>query len=257
MSVRKCPRCGRQIPPNYRECPYCAQQQRKGGRRRQPAGPLEQLAVNFRKYNTQIFVGGALFFICIAILGIILTQCSDKDAQEKAKPDDQEPARVETVWKPLGLSQSTAAVNVGGSVTLVPSGSFDTLFWTSSDPAVAVVKNGEVTGISAGIVTITASTGVESAACTVTVAAPITVSQFDLVLNHSDFTLRANDPPVQMTVRIKGTRDAYEGEVTWASGDENVVKVSETGLVERVGRGTTTITASADGQTLECIVRVS
>lgn len=253
MSVRKCPRCGRQIPSNYRECPYCAQQ--RSGRRRQPASRFEQLVLYVRKNNTRIFVSGAAFFLCIALLGIILTECSGKkDPQKDGTP--KEPVHTQTEWKPLALSQTTAAVNVGESVTLVPSGSFDTLSWTTSDAAIATVNNGRVIGAAAGIVTITASTGVESVSCTVTVAQPITASQFDLALNKTDFTLRANDPPFQMKVRIRGTRDEYEGEVTWTSQDPSVATVSETGLVERVGKGTTTITASADGQTLECTVRV-
>lgn len=250
MSVQKCPQCGRQIPSNRRECPYCAQQRSR--RRRQPASPAEQVVRFIRKNNTRIFVGGATFFLCIALLGMILTQCSSKNSPE----NEISKAPVQTERKPLALSQTTAAVNVGESVTLIPSGGFDTLIWTTSDAAIAKVNNGRVIGAAAGIVTITASTGVESVSCTVTVAQPITASQFDLSLNKTDFTLRANDPPVQMKVRIKGTRDEYEGEVTWTSQDPAVATVSETGLVERAGKGTTTITASADGQTLECTVRV-
>lgn len=252
MSVRKCPRCGRKIPSNYRECPYCVRQ--RSGRRRQPASRLEQLVRFVQENHTRVFVGGASFFLCLSLLGMILTQCSSKtDTKDKETP--KEPA-IQTVWKPLELSQTAAAVNVGESVTLVPSGSFDTLIWTTSDPSVATVNNGRVIGAAAGIVTITASTGVESVSCTVTVAQPITASQFDLALNKTDFTLRANDPPFQMKVRIRGTRDEYEGEVIWTSQDPSVATVSETGLVERAGKGTTTITASADGQTLECTVRV-
>lgn len=252
MSVRKCPRCGRKIPPNSRECPYCVQQRSR--RRRQPASRLERLVRFVQKNNTQVFVGGASFFLCIALLGMILTQCSGKtDAKDKEAP--KEPA-AQTVRRPLELSQTAAAVNVGESVTLVPSGGFDTLIWTTSDPSIATVNNGRVIGAAAGIATITASTGVESVSCTVTVAQPITVSQFELALNKTDFTLRPNDPPFQMKVRIKGTRDEYEGEVVWTSQNTSVATVSESGLVERAGKGTTTITASADGQTLECTVRV-
>lgn len=251
MSARKCPRCGRQIPSQYQECPYCAKRRRK----RQPASRLEQIVLFAQENNTRIFVGVAAFFLCIALLGMILTQCSaEKDPLGDGTSND--PVHIQPVWTPLALSQTAAAVNVGESVTLVPSGSFDTLTWTTSDPAVATVNNGRVIGTAVGIVTITASTGVESVSCTVTVAQPITASQFELALNKTDFSLRANDPPFQMKVRIRGTRDEYEGEVIWTSQDPSVATVSETGLVERAGKGTTTITASADGQTLECIVRV-
>lgn len=47
-----------------------------------------------------------------------------------------------------------------------------------------------------------------------------------------------------------------EGEVTWTSGDETVVTVDENGLITAVGAGSTTVTASLDGQTAVCTVRV-
>lgn len=59
-----------------------------------------------------------------------------------------------------------------------------------------------------------------------------------------------------MKVTVKGTRDLYDGEIVWTSQDTNVVSISQDGLVERVGRGTTTVTAIIGDMTLECIVRV-
>ena len=252
MSVRRCPRCGRQFPSTYQQCPYCSRRRR--GKRSQPAGRVDQVLAILRQNGSQIFVGGAAFFLCVALLGIILTQCSkpkpsDDDAQTK------DPVQTQTVWKPLALSPGTATISVGESVTLSPSGSFDTLIWTCSNEAVVSVHNGRVTGKAAGVATVTASTGIESVSCTVTVEEPEPVSHVDLALNHTDFTIRSGEPAVQMKVRLKGTREVYDGEVVWASQDVSVVTVSETGLVTRVGRGTTTVTATADGQVLECIVR--
>ena len=82
------------------------------------------------------------------------------------------------------------------------------------------------------------------------------MSNLLLYLNHSDFTIRQGDPAVQMKVKLKESKEVYEGAVVWASANSQVVTISETGLVERVGKGTTTISATVDGQVLECIVRV-
>ena len=71
----------------------------------------------------------------------------------------------------------------------------------------------------------------------------------NLRLNKTDFTLYAKDPDVQM--KVSGT----DSPVTWASGNTAVVTVSETGVVKWVGKGNTTVTATVDGVTLECIVR--
>lgn len=252
MTSQRCPRCGRRYPSSYRRCPYCAGQRRDDQRRR-PASTLSQILEFLRQNNSRIFVGGAAFFLCIAILGMLLTQCGKP--KEEAEPD---PAPTEQPAKqPLAISQTAASLEIGETVTLTVSGDFDALTWTSSNETVASVESGRVTAKAAGTAQITASAGEESVSCTVTVKEPPPVSRPDLALNLTDFTIRPGDPAtVQMKIRIKGTREVYTGEVVWASQDPSVVTVSETGLVERVGRGTTVITASAEEQVLECIVRV-
>lgn len=252
MTSRRCPRCGRRYSSSYRKCPYCAGQRRTEQRRR-PASPLSQILEYLRQNNSRIFVGGAAFFLCIAILGMLLTQCGKP--KEETKPD---PVKTQqSVKLPLAISQTAASLEIGETAALSVSGGFDTLIWSSSDEAVASVENGRVTGKAAGTAEITASTGESAVSCTVTVKEPPPVSRPDLVLNRTDFTIRPGDPtPVQMKVRIKGTREDYTGEVVWASQDTSVVTVSETGAVEKAGRGTTVVTASVEGLVLECIVRV-
>lgn len=252
MSSRQCPQCGRRYPSSYQKCPYCSGEGRS--RRNRPADPLSRIVAVFQQNGSRIFLGTCTLFLCIACLGAILTRCSEGKTPEQDAPAIQAP--VLPPPEPLSLSQAAATVTAGETVTLHISGGFDTLIWTTSDAAVATVNNGVVTGVAAGSATVTASTGVESVSCEVTVEEPAApVSQFELALNHTDFTIRAGGDPVQMKVRIKGTRDIYEGEVVWTSQDVNVATISDTGLVERAGRGTTTITAYADGQILECIVR--
>ena len=162
----------------------------------------------------------------------------------------QEPEPAE----PLTLSQTALSLVAGESAALSASGGSAGVSWTSSNQDVATVENGTVTGKGPGSAVITASAGTETATCQVTVQAAVVLPE--LVLNHRDFTLPSGDPPVQMKVTVKGTRDLYDGEIVWTSQDTNVVSISQDGLVERVGRGTTTVTAIIGDMTLECIVRV-
>lgn len=84
-----------------------------------------------------------------------------------------------TVIKPttgVTLSKKSATIAVGGNVTLKATvspadASVKTVTWKSSDKKVATVKKGVVTGVSAGTVTITATTknGNKKATCTVKV----------------------------------------------------------------------------------------
>lgn len=177
------------------------------------------------------------------------------DGQETGGvPDDteqtQEPAADDTPAEPLALSQSSIAINAGDTARLTVSGGAGDVTWTSSNDQIATVDGeGAVTGVAGGKVTVTAACGGESASCEVTVAGDAWVSTASLSLNKTDFTLPEGDPDVQM--RVSGT----DSPVTWTSGDTDVVTVSGDGVVTRVGRGKTEITASVDGQTLTCTVR--
>ena len=249
MSSRLCPKCGKRYSSSYRKCPNCSARER----RRDPAlsDRFIQLVDFLRQNSSQVFVASSLFFLAVAILGVLLTR-SPSEPDETPAP----PAPVERYAAPLALSRSSVTITEGETAVLSASGNFDTLIWTSSDESVVSVSSGRITANAAGTAVVTASTGVESRSCEVTVQEAVPVSQFVLALNYTDFTLRAGDPPVQMAVKIKGTKDPYTGEVVWASQNPETASISETGLVERVGKGSTVIPASADGQTLECIVRV-
>ena len=54
----------------------------------------------------------------------------------------------------------------------------------------------------------------------------------------------SGNPDVQM--KVKGT----DSPVVWASENPNVASISDTGVVKWVGKGTTNITATVDGQVL-------
>lgn len=253
MSSRRCVKCGKQYPSSYRKCPYCSARERGSQR---PVSVPEQILNILRQKSSRFFVVSSLVFLCIAMLGTLITQCS----QPKTEEPDAPQTPVQTAPRPvvpLRLSQSAVTIQAGQTASVIPSGNFDTLIWTTSNEEVASVNNGTITGKSAGTAVIIASTGVEAVSCEVTVeeAPTAPVSQFELALSSTDFTIRSGGDPVQMRVRIKGTRDVYEGEVIWSSQDVSVATISESGLVERVGKGTTTVTAEADGQILECIVR--
>ena len=181
---------------------------------------------------------------------------SEKPAEKPEEPPISPPGEENPTPEPFQITQDNIYLEVGAQISLSASGAKDGITWSSADETVATVAEGVVTGVSEGSTTITAISGGESSTCLVTVSAPPPAAAPELYLNHTDFTLRAEYPPEQMRVKIKETRENYEGTVIWASADPQVATVSETGLVERVGKGTTTITATIDGQVLECIVRV-
>lgn len=82
----------------------------------------------------------------------------------------------------ISLNKTSADIVTGKTTTLKatvrPSNAEDaTVTWSSSNPSVATVSNGKVTGIKEGIATITARAGEQTATCTVSVTtAPIVFS---------------------------------------------------------------------------------
>ncbi|MDY4819468.1 MAG: Ig-like domain-containing protein [Bacilli bacterium] len=66
------------------------------------------------------------------------------------------------------LDLTSHTMNVGESITLTATAN-GTVTWSSSDPTVASVDNGTVTGVKAGTATITATVGTASATCEITV----------------------------------------------------------------------------------------
>ena len=257
MSSKLCPKCGKRYPSNYRSCPYCEEERR--GRRTRSSSIPEQIMDFIQQFGERIFLVSSVVFIMIAILGILLSRCSSPDTPPtdttKDPADQQQTDQVpeEPVVEPLTISQTTLDLLVGDPASLTASGGTGDPVWTSSEPSVATVTDGNITTVAAGTTVITVTVGMESRSCTVNVTAP--EPQVEVYLNRDDFTLRAADPAVQMKVKIVGSRLDYEGTVVWASNDVNIVTVSETGLVQRAGRGTTTITATVGSQVVECIVR--
>ena len=258
MTNRQCPRCGKQYPASYQRCPYCFRQRRK---QRSPWARrlryLRRVVIRLRRQGPY-YLSAALgvLLALLVLLCVLVSRCAFKGSEKPAEPptvqtpdsETQEPA------EPLTLSQTALSLTAGESALLTASGGGEGVIWSSSNQDVATVESGTVTGKGAGSAVITAASGTETVTCQVTVQEPVVLPE--LALNHRDFTLPFGDPPVQMKVKIKGTRDLYDGEVVWTSQDTNVVSVSQEGLVERVGRGTTTVTAIIGDMTLECIVRV-
>lgn len=256
MSNKICPKCGRQYASSYQSCPYCASR----GRRSRPTTWPERILDFIRQYGERIFLISSVVFIAIALVGAFMTRCSTEETKPSEPPtppkEDTQPEEPPEPVIPLALSQSSLSLLVDESAQLTATGVEGVPSWSTSDENVASVSGGVITAKAPGTATITISCGLEQATCTVTVTQP--EPKVEVYLNRTDFTIRKQDGDTfQMLVKEKETRKNYEGAVTWTSADTSVVTISETGLVTRVGRGTTTVTATIGSKTLECIVRVS
>lgn len=165
------------------------------------------------------------------------------------------------------FTPAAATAFVGGdavqlAVTVAPeTAKYQAVTWTSSDETIAVVdENGLVSPIKAGKAVITA-TSVEAvgekgkpqtAACTVTVAQPVT----GLSITDSNVIV-AKGKRATLTTEI-GPEDASNTKLEWTTSDKTIATVAK-GTVTAKKTGTVTITATtADGTNLSdsCTVTV-
>lgn len=145
------------------------------------------------------------------------------------------PSTVE-VKKSITLSSTVSPENVQDK----------SLLWFSSNNNIATVdKNGKVTGISGGTVTITGAANDGSGAYarkTITVfekkVAKITITGEETLKKADTIILKANVEPT----------DATDKSIVWSSGDNSIATVDGVGLsavVRGIKKGTVTITATA------------
>lgn len=282
MSTIRCPKCGEEYSDTYKKCPFCQEEEairqgkplrRRGGKRldkrKRSAGAGGVMLI-----VTAVIIIGVVGFVFFGdqvagLMGIRTeqsqtddtpdtVQTSQDDTQTPATPDDegddisQEPDVPQEPAGPLALDRDSMTIPAGETALLTATGGTGDVTWTSSNENIATVANGSVTGVAGGTVTITAAAGEETVTCSVTVTGDPWVSSANLSLNRTDFTIRSIDPPT-FQMEVSGT----DSPVTWSIDNTNVATISADGLVTKVGSGIATITATVDGQTLTCIVRVS
>ena len=128
----------------------------------------------------------------------------------------------------------------------------ETLTWSSSNAAVATVKDGVVTGVTEGKAKITVKAGKRSADCTVTVTNDA-IEVKSLKLDKDKAELQIGDS-LTLTATMQPA-NAPDDLVSWASSDPNIASVKK-GIVVATSAGSVTITASAGSCTATCQITV-
>lgn len=172
--------------------------------------------------------------------------CTSKDGKYTASCK----ITVKTHVTGVSLNSSKATIYVGGTkqltATVKPSSASNKVVnWKSSDKSIATVDaNGKVIGKAAGSAVISCSTddGSYKASCTVTVKKQVKPKSVEL--NRTSKTLYIGDKyTLKATV---SPSNASNKSVKWKSSDTKVAKVSSSGVVTAVGRGTATITCTTN-----------
>ena len=192
-------------------------------------------------------------FILVLVLALVLIGCGDKEPE---KDPDKEQDPVITDVKPTGIeiTGQKEEIEIGEEFTItvkvLPDNATDKkVRYSTSSSAIATIKDGKVTGISAGTATITVTSNADKsvkAEFTVTVKGggevepeePVTIVPTAIAIDGK------NEVQVGKVVTLSviyTPEDATKG-VEWTSSNEAVAKVTR-GSVVGVSEGTATITA--------------
>ena len=126
-----------------------------------------------------------------------------------------------------------------------------TVEWSTSNSEVASVdNNGKVTAVAGGEATITVSVEGKSATCIVIVTVPVS----SVSLNKVTLTLFVGKSET-LTANVSPD-DATDKTVEWQSSKTSVATVDNTGKVQAVAIGKTTITVTCGGKRATCEVSV-
>lgn len=172
----------------------------------------------------------------------------------------------------LTNSKSSVSLNVGGSTTLSTTyyrtvdGVKDTetdvtsyAAWTSSNPSVATVSGGKITGVAAGTATITATYNGYKVTTAVTVN---NVMGYGLVLSKSTLSIQAESTAslavyyVTYTNGVETSRTDVTSSATWKTSMSSIATVSG-GTVTGVSAGQAVVTASYRSYNKSCTVTVT
>lgn len=151
----------------------------------------------------------------------------------------------------LKLAKSSLDLKVGGSETLSVTYTGDkSLSWTSSNTAVATVKNGKVTAVSAGNAVISVTDGVKTVQCRVTVINPTAPVVVNLTVSPTSLNLVVGNTST-LTASYNGT-----GTLSWSSSNTSVVTVSN-GKVTAKAAGNAVVTVSDGSKSATCSITVT
>ena len=160
----------------------------------------------------------------------------------------------------ISVTPTSSRILIGDSVMLTANITPDNatvrnVTWTSSDPSIATVdEQGEVVGIAAGKVKITATStdgnNVKGVAW-VYVTSPINISS--LRINSSSiYMLNGKSRQLSVIVRPVTNTDSY----TWYSSDTGIVTVNQQGVITTVGPGTADVYVLSNNSSVEATCKV-
>ena len=237
-------------------------------------GATQQLTVTIRGPQSQVLTGRAVTWTSsdetvatvdsnglvsgVASGSVTITATSEGISGTATITVATVPVETVTVTPGAGTIQVSATIQLTAQTFDVNGGTLTgrAVTWTSGNSGVATVDaSGLVTGQSAGVAVITATSEGKSATATITVI-PIPVATVNVAPGAA--TVVAGGTQQYTATTLDSNGNGLTGRsVTWTSDNAAVATVNASGLVTAVGVGTTTIRATSEGITGTATITVT
>lgn len=287
MSLIKCKKCGEMFSDSYKTCPFCAEDEEYYNGKVKKRGHRQVE----KKKKTPSVIGPVLVLVLVLLAAVLVwtfagdtikgwfggkepDSTPDNQQQVVTPPDNDKDDQPETTE--LKLDHLTLIMAPGATEKLTATGgSGETYQWITSDSGVLKVSDdGTVTAMAEGSAVVTVTCGEESAACAVTVkenadsntntntntGTGTTLKNLKIKTTYGTYLDKNSDGQFDITIKLGDpacelTLEGVSGTASWKSSNTNVVKVSANGTLERVGKGTATVTITVGSGTAEILVR--
>ena len=225
MDLIKCPICGEMYSPSYRHCPFCEEEDRP----RKAARRGHHVSEKKRTHSAR----GPIAAVLLVVLVVMSWYLFGDRLMEKVKENRRN--EVETV-DPTPVDPTPVDPTPVDPTPVDPTPADP----TPDDPTPPVVEEPDTPPVTEPTPTVDPAS--------LSMKTNVGSLQKD-VNGRYDCTIKASE---SIKLIVKGTDAA----VSWSSADSSIVTVGADGLLKPAKVGTTTVTASVGGATLECIVRV-
>ncbi len=159
-------------------------------------------------------------------------------------PSATEPTTIAPPTEPNIFELSASRANVEKGNYYVLTSPLNNTKWSSSNKAVATVKNGLVAALSEGKTVITATADGKTATCDITV-----------VKTGTGLTIEYSEVKITKGKTFFNSADS-SANISWKSSDNSIATVSN-GFITGIKEGTAVITASSSKGTKTCLVTVN
>ena len=193
-------------------------------------------------------------FILVMVLAVVLIGCGGEKEPEKEQGKDPDPVVIEVKPTSIEITGQKEEIEIGEEFTItvkvLPDDATNKkVRYSSSSSAIATIKDGKVTGISAGTATITVTADADKAVkkeFTVTVKPngdepPVEILPEEITINGKSEVEEGKS--IALTVTAKP--DGASNDVTWTSSDPSIATITN-GVVKGIKQGTVTITATSN-----------